>query len=250
MEVLIAAFAGIVFGHLMDLVFQRFYTGEQIAASLYRCASCRFPLRPLFALPVVGYIVHRGRCPDCSERLPLHALVLAPGAVAMFVVSALVFDDLAGALLGGFFGTIFLTLTLTDLERRLLPNRIVYPAILIAIALSWAWPDSSTVDILTGGLVGIGIGATLLILSLPFGAGAFGMGDVKMIVLIGFVVGLPEVAVGVAIGTFAAAAVTMTLMVFRIVGRRDYVAHGPFLAFGAVLSMWWGEDIWDAYRGN
>lgn len=250
MEVLIAAMAGLVFGHLMDLAFQRFYTGEQIGGPWYRCASCRFPLRPIFALPVIGYIVHRGRCPDCSERLPLHALVLAPGAVVVFVASALVFDDLTGALVGGFFGTIFLTLTLTDLERRLLPNRIVYPSILIAIAVSWAWPDSSVMDLLAGGLVAIGIAAALLIMSLPFGAGAFGMGDVKMIVLIGFVVGLPEVGVAVVLGTFAAAAVMLTLIMLRFVGRRDYMPHGPFLALGAVLAMWWGDDIYDAWRGN
>jgi prepilin signal peptidase PulO-like enzyme (type II secretory pathway) len=250
MEVVFAAIAGLVLGHLVDLAFQRFYTGEQIGGPLYRCASCRFSLRPVFAIPVVGYVVHGGRCPDCSERLPLHSLVLAPGAAAMFVVSALVFDDLAGTVLGGFFGTVFLTLTLTDLERRLLPNRIVYPSILIAIAVSWAWPDSSVVDVLAGGLVAIGIAVGLLMLSLPFGAGAFGMGDVKMIVLIGFVVGLPAVAVGVVLGTLAAAVVTLGLIAFRLVGRRDYVPHGPFLAFGALLAMWWGEEIWDAYRGN
>jgi prepilin signal peptidase PulO-like enzyme (type II secretory pathway) len=249
MEVVIAALAGLVLGHAVDLVFPRFYTGEALGGPLYRCASCRFPLRPIFGVPVIGYLAHDGKCPDCSEKLPIHALLLAPGAAAIFVASTLVFDDLGAGLLGGFFGTVFLTLTFTDFERRLLPNRIVYPSVLIAIALSWAWPDSSFVDILAGGLVAIGIAAALLMLSLPFGAGAFGMGDVKMIVLIGFVVGLPAVAVGVVLGTFAAAAVTLTLMALRIVGRKDYVAHGPFLAFGAVLAMWWGEDIWDAYRG-
>jgi leader peptidase (prepilin peptidase)/N-methyltransferase len=174
-------------------------------------------------------------------------LLLAPGSAVLFVASVLVFEDLSGGLLGGFFGAIFLTLTLTDLERRLLPNRIVYPSILIAIALSWAWPDSSVIDVLAGGLVGIGIAASLLILSLPFGAGAFGMGDVKMIVLIGFVVGLPAVAVGVVIGTIAAAVVSGALILFRVLGRRDSIPHGPFLALGAVVAMFWGQDIWDAY---
>ena len=121
-----------------DLVFDRFYTDQAITGPLYRCGRCKTPATPLLLAPVLGFIFHRGRCPDCRERLALRTLVLAPGAAGLFVASYLVFDEELGAgLLGGFFATIFLTLTMTDLERRLLPNRIVYPSILIAAALSW-----------------------------------------------------------------------------------------------------------------
>jgi prepilin signal peptidase PulO-like enzyme (type II secretory pathway) len=119
---------------------------------------------------------------------------------------------------------------------------------LIAIALCWAWPASGAVEVLAGGLVALGIAVALLVLSLPFGAGAFGMGDVKMIVLIGFVTGLPGVAVGVILGTLAAAVAIIALIGLRIVGRRDYIPHGPFLALGGVVAMLWGEEIWDWYR--
>ncbi len=247
MEVVIAALLGLILGHLMDLAFQRFYTGEQLRAPLYRCTSCRFPLRAVFARPVVGYLAHHGRCPDCGERLPIRAVVLPLGGAALFVASVLVFDDFIGGCLGGFFATVFLTLTFTDIDERLLPNRIVYPSILIAIAVSWAWPDSSVVDVLAGGLVAIGIAASLLILSLPFGAGAFGLGDVKMIVLIGFVVGLPSVVVGVVIGTLAAAVFSGVMIISRMMSRKDAVPHGPFLALGAVVAMFWGQGIWDGY---
>lgn len=247
MEVLIAALLGLTFGHLMDLAFQRFYTGERLDAPLSRCMSCRFPLRAVFALPVIGYLAHRGHCPDCGERLPLRAVVLPVGGAALFVASILVFDDFVGGCLGGFFATVFLTLTFTDIDRRLLPNRIVYPSILLAIAVSWAWPDSSVVDVLAGGLVAIGIAASLLILSLPFGAGTFGMGDVKMIVLIGFVVGLPAVAVGVVIGTIAAAVFSGAMIISRVMSRKDAIPHGPFLALGAVVALFWGQGLWDGY---
>jgi prepilin signal peptidase PulO-like enzyme (type II secretory pathway) len=247
MEFLIAALLGLTFGHLMDLAFQRFYTGEQLDAPLYRCTACRANLRAVFALPVVGFVAHRGRCPDCGERLPVRAVLLPLGGAALFVVSMLVFDDFVGGCLGGFFATVFLTLTLTDIDQRLLPNRIVYPSILLAIAVSWAWPDSSAVDVLAGGLVAIGIAAALLILSLPFGAGAFGLGDVKMIVLIGFVVGWPAVVVGIVIGTIAAAVFSGVMIITRMMSRKDAIPHGPFLALGAVVALFWGEEIWDGY---
>jgi leader peptidase (prepilin peptidase)/N-methyltransferase len=250
MEIIIAAIIGFACGAAIDLVFDRFYSDQAVSGSLYRCGACKTHASPLLMTPVLGFIVHRGRCPSCRERLPLRTLILAPGAAGLFVVSYLVFDEELGAgLLGGFFATIFLTLTITDLERRLLPNRIVYPSVLIAAALSWGWPDTSVIEIFAGGAVAIAIATVLLLISLPFGANAFGFGDVKMIVLIGFVVGVPPVAVGIFIGTLAAGIVAAFLLVTRLRSRRDYIPHGPFLALGATVAMFWGQDIWDEYRG-
>lgn len=165
----------------------------------------------------------------------------------MFAVSALVFDSLGPALLAGTYASIFLALTLTDLERRLIPNRVVYPALLLAAALSWAWPDTSVGQVFAGGLVAAGIAAGILVLSLPFGADAFGMGDVKMIVLVGLVVGLPAVIIGVLVGTLAAGVAAVLLLLSGRLGRRDYLPHGPFLALGAVVALFWGQDVWDWY---
>ncbi len=153
----------------------------------------------------------------------------------------------AKPVLGGAFATIFFTLALTDLETRLLPNRIIYPSVIAAAALSWGWPDTSVVEIFAGGGLGILMATLLLLLSLPFGPDAFGMGDVKMIVLMGFVLGVPSVLVGVVVGTFAAGAVAAFLLITRLRGRRDTIPLGPFLALGAVIALWWGSNIWDAY---
>ena len=176
--------------------------------------------------------------------------VLPLGSAAMFIVSWLVFDDFAGMLLGGFFGSVFLALTLTDLDRRLLPNRIIYPSIILAMALSWAWPNSDVAEIMAGGLAGVAVAVVLLLVSLPFGANALGLGDIKMIILIGFVVGLPSVLIAIFIGTLAAGVIAGFLLITRIRGRRDYIPHGPFLAIGALSAMWFGDELWDAYRTN
>jgi leader peptidase (prepilin peptidase)/N-methyltransferase len=204
-------------------------------------------LRSGFAVPFAGIIWFRGSCPDCHEQLPWRALLLPLGSAALFTISYLVFDELGASLLGGVFASIFLALTLTDLDRRLLPNRIVYPSILIAAALSWAWPESSAVEVLVGGAVAVAIAVALLLFSLPFGAGAFGMGDVKMIILIGMVVGFPSILVAVFVGTFAGGAGAALLILFGLRGRRDYIPHGPFLALGALTALFWGQDIWDWY---
>ena len=247
MTVAIAAFVGLALGQAFHLAFDRLYTGESWAAPLHRCPSCHKPLPPAFLIPFAGLLWGRGRCPHCRARHLWRSLLLPSAAAALFAASALSFEGLGTALLAGFFATVFLLLTLTDLDRRLIPNRVVYPAILLAAAFSWAWPDTSAVQIFAGGLVAVGIAAGLLALSLPFGANAFGLGDVKMIVLIGVVVGLPSVIVGVFLGTLAAGAASALLLLLRLKSRRDYIPHGPFLALGALLALFWGQDIWDWY---
>lgn len=243
----IAALIGLALGQVLDLFFERLYTGEPWSAPLYRCPACRKPLRLPFLIPIAGFLWSRGRCPDCRARLPWRALLLPSGAAALFAASALAFDEFGAALLAGFFATLFLVLTFTDLDRRLIPNRVVYPSILLAAAISWGWPETSISQIFAGGLVAIAIAVGLLLLSLPFGTNAFGLGDVKMIILIGVVVGLPSLIVGVFVGTVAAGVVAAFLLLTRLRSRRDYIPHGPFLALGAVVALLWGNDIWDWY---
>jgi prepilin signal peptidase PulO-like enzyme (type II secretory pathway) len=159
----------------------------------------------------------------------------------------MVFDGWRATLLGGMFATIFLVLALTDLDRRLIPNRVVYPAMLLALAMSWGWPDVSAGQVFAGGLTAMALAAALVALSLPFGANAFGMGDVKMIVLVGLVVGIPSVLVGVVLATMAAGAAVTVLLALRLRKFGDFVPHGPFLALGAIVALFWGGAVWDWY---
>jgi leader peptidase (prepilin peptidase) / N-methyltransferase len=235
--IFLAALIGFAFGHLVHLVYDHFFTVEPIIGPIYECSACRSPARLISLLPYATVVLSRGRCPRCGEKLAWRAVILPAGSAALFVASYLVFDQFGAALLGGFFATVFLTLTLTDLDRRLLPNRIIYPSMLMAIAFCWAWPETSTLQILLGGVAAIVLAALMFAFSLLFGAEAFGMGDVKMIVLIGFVVGFPAVIVALLVGTISAGVVAGILVVTRIRGLRDYIPHGPFLALGAVFAL-------------
>jgi len=240
--------AGLLLGQAIDLAYPRLFTGAPLGGRLSRCDACRAPLGPAEAVPLWGYLHSRGRCQQCGERLPARALLLPAWGAALFSVSYAVFQDhLGAALLAGLFSTVFLTLTITDLDRRLLPNRIIYPSLLLAIVFSWAWPDTSFVAVLAGGVLAAVIAVSLLLFSLPFGANAFGMGDVKMIILSGFVLGLPAVIPGLFIGTFAGGIAALFLLLTRMKGRGDYIPHGPFLALGSTIALFWGQDIWDWY---
>lgn len=248
LEVATVAVAGLSLGHAADLLFGRLYTGVPLRSSVIRCDDCRSPLQPAYLVPLAGYLAGRGRCLDCGAGLPLRAALLPLGAEALFVGA---YFALGGALLpglaGGFFATAFLALTFTDLDSRLIPNRVVYPSIGLALAFAWVWPETSVLEVLAGGGLAIVVGFILLALSLPFGRGAFGMGDVKMIVLMGFVLGMPSLLPAIFIGTFAGGAIAALLVITRLRSRKDYLPHGPFLALGAISGLFFGLDIWHWY---
>jgi len=239
----LAAVIGLLLSHALDVFFDRLYTDEPLAGAAYRCPHCRQRLRAIHLIPIAAVLWSRGRCPNCGRWLPLHAFLLAPGGAALFAAAELIVDGFGPALLAGFFATIFLALTFTDLERRLIPNRVVYPAILLAAALSWAWPARSVLQVFGGGAAALVITGVMCVL----GRGAFGFGDVKMSTLMGLVVGLHAALVGIFLTAFAAGAFVLPLVILRVLHRRDYIAYGPFIAIGAVVALFWGDPIWDWY---
>jgi leader peptidase (prepilin peptidase)/N-methyltransferase len=243
MTTFLAALIGLGLGHVADLLFPRLYTDAPLTGPPERCPGCRAGPRLRHLLPLLGVLWDGGRCADCQRRLPLRAFLLAPGAAALFTLAELTIDGFSPALLAGLFATIFLALTFTDLERRLIPNRVVYPAILLAAAMSWAWPHINIGEVFGGGAFALIIIMVFYIL----GRGSLGFGDVKLTVLMGLVVGFPSVLVGIFIGVLASGVFVIPLLLLRVLSRRDYIAYGPFIAIGAVVAMFWGGDIWDWY---
>jgi len=240
-----AAFLGLIAGHLLELFLDRLYSDAPPGGPLVRCSACRSPIRPVYLLPLLGYLWYRGRCPDCSQRLPIRILLLPPASALVFALAALTSDEWGPTILGGLFAAIFLALMTTDLERRLIPNRIVYPAMLLAMAVSWAWPDRSVAQAFAGGGLAFAIMLVVFIASL----GRFGFGDVKMATLMGLAAGFPAMTVGLFFTAISAGLVAAVLLLTRVMRRGEYIPYGPFIALGAIISLFWGDAIIDWYTG-
>jgi leader peptidase (prepilin peptidase)/N-methyltransferase len=145
-------------------------------------------------------------------------------------------DGVALALFGAWFATLVVGLA-TDLDQRLLPDVLTLPVIPVAAiyAVSGANPLVGT-DLLPAVIVATVVPAVIYLASLPFGAGAFGMGDVKLLVGVGLMSGGIRAFTGIVSGLFFAGLVLVVLVVARRITLRTYVPYGPFLIFGAV----WG----------
>ena len=131
------------------------------------------------------------------------------------------------------FGSLFVLLAWLDIRTRLIPNAIVYPALLLAVGLSPTGPGPGLLASLGGGLGALSAGWAIRSMS----RGGLGWGDVKMAALVGAVVGFPGIVAAGALTAAAGGLVAGALVMVRLRGRGDVLPYGPFVALGGLAGM-------------
>jgi leader peptidase (prepilin peptidase)/N-methyltransferase len=250
MRALAFAAAGLVFGSFLTVVIHRIPRGQSILAPRSRCPRCGAEIRARDNIPVVSYIVLRGRCRACGARVSPEYALTELGTGALFAISALVHERLfVAALLAPFLG-VMLAVALIDARWRIVPNRVVYPSLALALAtIAAGHLADAGVDVITA-LIGLAVYAGplfLVALAIPHG---MGMGDVKLVALIGLVLGslgLSYVAVAAGVGVVAGGLGAVVALTVLRMGRKQQIPFGPFLAGGAVVAALAAAQISNLY---
>jgi leader peptidase (prepilin peptidase) / N-methyltransferase len=166
------------------------------------------------------------------------AVVVITGAVAFALLPArFAGDPLALVAFGAWFVTLVVGLA-TDLDQRLLPDVLTLPVVPLGFVYAISGLNPLVGDAwLAAVIAAIAIPAVLYLPSIPFGAGAFGMGDVKLLAGAGLLLGLARALGGVLVGLLVAGVVLVALLAARRISRRSYVPFGPFLIFGVLWAV-------------
>jgi prepilin signal peptidase PulO-like enzyme (type II secretory pathway) len=162
------------------------------------------------------------------EALLATAGALAIGAVEVHRGHA----PISVAMTAGF-GTAFVLLAAHDIVYRVIPNRVVYPAVLLALSLSWAWEGRRPGDALVGGAVAFASVTVLRWLT----RGGLGGGDLKMAGLVGLVVGYSNLPVAATVMVLAGGVSALALLAIGRLSRRGSIAYGPFIALGGLVAL-------------
>ena len=240
---------GLVFGSFLTVLVYRLPRRQSVIAPRSACPRCGMQLGAVDNIPVVSYLVLRGRCRRCgasiSPEYPLTELATA----LLFLAAALTFDDTYVAAVVALFLAVMLAAALIDLRHRIIPNRLTYPSLLLgaaAVALMSIWiPGVRVVPAVVGMLSFAG---PLLIVALVSGRG-MGMGDVKLAALIGLVLG----SLGLTYVAVAAGAAVLLGGIGGVVAlllgrsRKDAIPFGPYLAAGAMVAAVAAPLIADLY---
>ncbi|MFM2353119.1 MAG: hypothetical protein RLZZ608_525 [Actinomycetota bacterium] len=264
MPTLVGVF-GAAIGSFLNVVIHRVPLGVSIVRPPSACSACSAPVRPYDNIPIISWLVLRGRCRDCtapfSIRYPLIELVtaLAFAAIAGVQLSALFSTtsmmDALGVLLVTiallYFASISIALTAIDLDTHRLPDAIVLPAypvlvvVLAAAAIVTGDLQSAARAAAGGGILFVGYFAVALIS--PRG---MGMGDVKLAGVIGLILGWfgwPALVVGALAAFLLGGLVGVALIVARRASRNTGIPFGPWMLGGAWVGILLGEPIARGY---
>jgi len=250
--VLVALFfvLGLIFGSFLTVVIGRLPRGESIVRPRSRCPACGAEIRSRDNVPVVSWVLLRGRCRACGERISAEYPLVELATAALFAAAAVLVDPIYAASLAAPFLGIMLAIAVIDARNRVVPNRIVYPSLaLFAVAIVVGDLAGGGVDALDAGLGLALYGVPLLLVAVAVPQG-MGMGDVKLAALIGLVLGsfgLSYVGVAAGVGVIGGGIGALVALALLGAGRKDQIPFGPFLAGGAVVATLLGPWIADLY---
>jgi leader peptidase (prepilin peptidase)/N-methyltransferase len=231
-------------GSFLNVVASRLPLGESISKPRSRCGSCGEPIKARDNIPLVSYVLLRGRCRSCDSSISLRYPAVELTTALLVAACVVAFGLSIHALSAAIFCVALVAVSATDIERRIIPNRIVLPATVVVLALQLAWDPS-----LEWPLAGLGAALFLFVAALIYPRG-MGMGDVKLALLIGVAVGW-SVPFALMAGMIAALVPSAVLFARHGVSARKLaIPFAPFLAFGGVLALFFGETVMGWYLGT
>lgn len=232
---------GLAVGSFLNVVAARVPLRRSLMRPGSACMSCSVPIAWYDNVPLVSYLVLRGKCRNCGTRISLVYPAVELASALLISACVLVFGLSLHAAIAAFFCCVLVAISAVDLEHRIVPDRIVLPAtVLILLAQlarepSFEWP-----------LCAFGASLFLFLAVLAYPAG-MGMGDVKLALLMGAALG-KLVAVALMLGMFAALVPGLYLLARHgQAARKMAIPFAPFLAFGSIVALFAGDSLLDAY---
>jgi len=246
-----AALLGLIVGSFINVVAYRVPLHRSVVSPGSACPRCEHPLHWRDNIPVISWIRLRGRCRHCAERISIRYPVVEIVTAALFAVTVLTIGTQWVLPAYLWFTGVTVTLTLTDLDHKLIPNRILFPSTAIAVALLGigALLDGEITSFGRGLLAGLVYFAVLLVIAL-IARGGFGFGDVKLAAFLGLYAGYlgwGHLLVSLFLPFAVGGIISILLLITRIKGRKDAIPFGPYMVIGAYAAVAYGQDIVDWY---
>ena len=248
---LVTAFLfGSVIGSFLNVCIYRIPLEESVVAPRSKCPGCGTLIRAYDNIPILSYILLRGRCRNCGLRIsPVYPLVELMGGLAA-VAALLRVGALPSAVVLFAFLASLIVVTFIDLRYMIIPDVISLPGIVLGFASSFIRPEIGWLD----SLVGIGLGGGVLF-AVVYGYRAIfkrdgmGLGDVKLLAMIGAFLGWHSVFFALLFGSLVGSLVGVSMMIVKGKGWKYAIPFGPFLALGAVVYLFSGPEIIGWYFG-
>ena len=235
---------GAAIGSFLNVCIYRLPEHQSIVRPASHCLSCKQPIAFYDNIPLISFLVLKGKCRNCkiplSYQYPLVELLTACMSLACLITW--------GVTLTAFFTFIFIAalivVTFIDLEHKIIPDIISLPGIVYGLVLSLLLPRITFIDSVLG--TAIGGGSLLLVAGVYYlltKHEGMGLGDVKLLAMMGAFLGWKSILFIIMVGSFTGAIVGIVIMLLKRKDRRYAIPFGPFLSLGAVSYLFYGKEI-------
>ena len=241
---LIFFIVGAIFGSFINVLVYRIPRGISIIHPPSHCPYCQRKLKPWHNIPIISYVILRGRCHYCNSRIPIRYLLIEVITSLLFVViytKTGISWELAQALI---FTVIIVAITFIDLEHMIIPDELNIALLITGLIFSISGKGMVGIkESMIGGFIGLSIMLSIFILS----GGKMGFGDVKFLTAIGVNLGWKLTLTTFILSILTGSIIGLTLMVLKIKDRKDPIPFGPFISLGAMISYLTGNELIKIY---
>ncbi len=235
---------GAIIGSFLNVCIYRLPARQSVVVPSSHCFSCKNPIPFYDNIPIISFIMLRGKCRNCKAPIS-YQYPLVEFLAGLF---SLIFMVKHGVSLSYFvyfaFTAALIVVTFIDLEHQIIPDSITFPGIGTGIALSFFLPNPTFLDSLIGTVLGGGI--LLLVAGVYYfftKIEGMGLGDVKLLAMMGAFLGWKSILFIIMVGSFSGALVGIPIMLFKKKDRKYAIPFGPFLSLGAVSYLLYGPEI-------
>jgi leader peptidase (prepilin peptidase)/N-methyltransferase len=246
MGAVLAGALGLAFGSFLNVVAYRMPRRESLSKPRSRCPQCGTQIRARDNVPVLGWLMLRGRCRDCGATISRRYPLVEAGTALLCALVVVVKGIEPEALLGIVFVLLLVPITLIDLDHGIIPNKLTLLGSVLGFALVAVF---FTDDLVEHAVAAVAAGGFLLIAALVYPSG-MGMGDVKLAFMMGIFLGravAPAMFVALLTGSLVGIAIMAR---YGAEARKRTIPFGPWLAFGGVVGLLVGDEIVDWYLGT
>lgn len=237
------AILGLFIGSFLNVVGLRIPNRESIIYPPSHCTHCQTRLRAYDLIPVLSYLMLKGRCRYCGTKISAKYALFEILTATLFVMAYVHLGFQWELSIAWVFISILIAITISDLHTKLIPNKITYPGIVFFMVLRLFIHPLPYLDYVLGCLVGGGLMYLIAIVS----RGGMGGGDIKLFALIGFVLGWKLTLLTIMLSSVFGLLISAILMIFGIIKRKEPIPFGPFIALAAIVTYFYGQDLLSWY---
>ena len=234
---------GTLIGSFLNVVIYRVPREESIVTTGSHCPNCNTPIKPYDNIPILSYLLLRGKCRHCGQKISLRYPIVELLTAVLFLLNYTVFGLNIDLGLNLILTSVLIIITFIDFDTMIIPD--VFHVIIFIIALINLFMDPSSWQAHLGGAFAI---------SIPFYfiarfTGGLGGADVKLMFVAGLYLGITDILVSFFIASITGGIFAIYLVLFKKQGRKTEMPFGPFLCLGILLASLYGTDILTSYMG-